>query len=60
MHEAEECDDKSMGAQGRGLHLMKRPVDALRFGHWPGHLFEAEAVDLIAEDDFKVRSSKSG
>ncbi len=57
-HEATEFDDESMGAKGRGLHLLKRPVDALRFGHWPGHLFEAEAVDPIAEDDFKVRCSK--
>ena len=45
-------------AKGNGLYLMKRPVDALRFGRWPGCLFEAEpAGRIIAEDEGKVRCS---
>ncbi|MFC1935300.1 hypothetical protein ACFLX9_00820 [Chloroflexota bacterium] len=52
----EEFDPPGAGARGRGLHLLKRPVDALRFGHWPGRLFEAEPVGgIITEDAEKVR-----
>jgi len=57
LHVAPEIDPSSIGPQGKGLHVMKRPVDALRFGHWPGHLFEVEAYDPVAEDDFKIRCS---
>ena len=54
----EEYDAPEVGARGRGLHLLKRPVDALRFGRWPGRLFEAEPVGpIVAEDGEKVRCS---
>lgn len=53
---AAQWDSPEAGARGRGLHLLKRPVDALRFGRWPGRLFEAEPVGgAIAEDAEKVR-----
>ena len=48
----------SQEAEAHGLFLMKRSVDALRFGHWPGRLFRAEPVGPIkSEDEFKVQSS---
>lgn len=54
----EEYDAPEVGAMGRGLHLLKRPEDALRFGRWPGRLFEAEPVGaIVAEDQEKVRCS---
>jgi len=56
VHMAEAFDGTNIGAQGRGLHLLKDPVDALRFGHWPGRLFEAEpAGTQKVEDEEKVR-----
>ena len=48
----------SQETEAHGLFLMKRPVDALRFGHWPGRLFKAEPVGPIqSEDEFKVQCS---
>jgi hypothetical protein len=56
VHMAEAFDGINIGAQGLGLHLLKDPVDALRFGHWPGRLFEAEpAGTQMVEDEEKVR-----
>lgn len=41
------------------LYLMKRPEDALRFGHWPGRLFEAEPVGTVIEEtEFILRCTE--
>ena len=48
----------SQEPEDHGLFLMKRPVDALRLGQWPGRLFQAEPVGPIeSEDEFKVQCS---
>ena len=56
VHTVREYDAPPMGPQGRGLYVLKHAVDALRFGQWPGRLFEAEpAGQLLHEDEAKVR-----